>query len=64
MRAKECEHLKKEALYEQKIQLLEMEMKDLDERQANMKRINEKLMTILGQQDSKSKSVASSGSKR
>ena len=47
MRHQKSQHDKKEALYQQQIQLLEEEMKEIKERQRGVERINEKLMGVL-----------------
>jgi hypothetical protein len=43
MRIKEQEFLKKTALYEQKIELLEMRIKDAEERETNQKKLYERM---------------------
>jgi len=63
-RAQQRDHEKKEALYQQKIQLLELEMKDLQERQTYMNRINAKLMKVFENKKKNSSSKSKTNNPR
>lgn len=63
-RAQQRDHEKKEALYQQKIQLLELEMKDLQERQTYMNRINAKLMKVFENKKKNSSSKSKTNNSR
>ena len=46
-RSKEQEHVKKIALYEQKIELLEIQLRDAEEREANQRKLYDRMFQAL-----------------